>query len=177
MIAKITQVFCFLSQLLGALLQSQHTWVHSHYLMALMLQLTKSWQNDEHILLDKLETWVRIMRQWINESKSYCFSYRKFWFLKTLAVNKNVAGGGGGGAAQHRGSVPSSHPAVPGSILCIPDNFFERKINSMLQRFIDGTAKRQVDRGLITHLVQANGKLVLQKNKNVVFLLNHFSHQ
>ena len=146
MIAKITQVFCFLSQLLGALLQSQHTWVHSHYLMALMLQLTKYWQNDEHILPDKLQTWVRIMRQWKNESKSYCFRYRKFWFLKTLVVIKNVDGGR---AAQHRGIVRSSHPAVPGSILCIPDNFSERKINSIQQRFIDSPAKRQVDRGLI----------------------------
>ena len=45
-------------------------------------------------------------------------------------------------AAQHRGGVGASHPAVPGSILCIPE-INSLDLFSQLPRFIYGTAQNR----------------------------------
>ena len=47
------------------------------------------------------------------------------------------------------GNKSTSHLAAPGSILGIPKDISLGETNLMLQRFIDGPAYRQVDRGLI----------------------------
>ena len=55
----------------------------------------------------------------------------------------------GEGAVWDKGSICTSHPAAPGSILCVSEKFSLGKINSRLQRYTDGPAKRLVAKSLI----------------------------
>ena len=76
------------------------------------------------------------------------------------------------GAAQHSGSVRASgatDPAAPGLNPGVPKKFSEEKL-SMLLRLIDSAAaqssvQQRLDNVNQTHLVQASGKLVLQKRE------------
>ena len=69
-----------------------------------------------------------------------------------------------GWAAQHRGSILASNPAVPGFVIDVPRNYL-----LMLSRLKDSTAQNSGQRLYNvnpTHLVLASGKLVHKRGRN-----------